>query len=272
MTTENLTLSPDLTTALEAMVSAPGTGPVLVASDFDGVLAPLVDDPLQSRITSPTAEVLRKLGSLGAQKVVVALLSGRDLETLDSLTAQDLPFEKILIGSHGAEWSKSPLFETGEKDFPGVLDATQSELRQRLGSDLETLAAKYDGAWIEHKPFGVALHTRLTPDSQAADALTEATEYAQKIRLKPLLGKNIFELSVLSATKGSALVKLAELLDVKSLIFLGDDITDETAFRVITPPNVSLKVGAGETAAQFKIPDLNFVAPVFTHLEDTLKS
>lgn len=272
MATNSTSLSPDLTAALEAIVSAPGTGPVLVASDFDGVLAPLIDDPLKSRITAPTAEVLRRLGSLGTQKVVVALLSGRDLQTLESLTGDDLPFKKILIGSHGAEWSNSSLFETSEKDFPGVLDASQSKLRHRLGHDLEVLAAKYDGAWVEHKPFGAALHTRLTPATKAEEALTEAKEYAQKIGLKPLLGKNIFELSVIEATKGSALLKLAELLNVKSLVFLGDDITDETAFRVITAPDVSIKVGTGETAAQFKIPDLNFVVSVFTHLEDTLKS
>ena len=79
---------------------------MLVASDFDGVLAPLVLDPMSSRPQPGTVEALRALAEL--PEVDVAVVSGRDLATLGELTGLAASDGIVLVGSHGGE-SSEPL-------------------------------------------------------------------------------------------------------------------------------------------------------------------
>jgi trehalose 6-phosphate phosphatase len=96
-----MTLPPDLVAALDRLAAAPR---VLVASDFDGVLAPLVPDPSQSRALPGTIEALEGLAAL--PDTHAAVVSGRDLDTLTSLTG--LAGSAVTrIGTHGAETSRA---------------------------------------------------------------------------------------------------------------------------------------------------------------------
>ncbi len=91
-------MTEDLRTALAAFAARPR---VLVAVDFDGTLAPLVTDPLQARALPGGLEALREAAALDG--VTVAVVSGRDLATLETLTGLGPDADITLIGSHGAE-------------------------------------------------------------------------------------------------------------------------------------------------------------------------
>src|SRR5690606_9815674 len=111
-------------------------------------------------------------------------------------------------------------------------------------------------AWVEHKPAGAVVHTRRMPDDAAAaleQRVLDAVAGRQGVRV--LHGKRVVELSVLEATKGTALDALRHELDAAGVLYAGDDVTDEDAFAVLGPDDVGVKVGDGETRAAHRVPD-----------------
>jgi trehalose 6-phosphate phosphatase len=250
-----VTLAPPLHEALAEFAAAE---PILVATDFDGVLAPLVEDPSTSRPVAGSMELLRELATLPG--VFVAIVSGRHLAALQTLTGVTARDDIVLVGSHGAE---------SDRELP--LDLTFDDAaRQRLAqatSALEAVAAAHPPTRIEHKPAGVVLHTRKV----SADVAAAATRAALAIDIPGvdvMDGKQIVELSALSVTKGSALTALARKFGTSASFYLGDDVTDERAFVTLadSPGNVTIKVGAGDTAASFRIGEPADVPPVLEAL------
>lgn len=231
----------------QALTSFVADGPILVATDFDGVLAPLVLDPSQSRPIDGSMEILREFAALPG--VFVAIVSGRDLTALQTLTGVEPGGDIVLVGSHGAEPDRPlPLDLTFD-------DAAQQRLR-RATSALEAVAAAYPPTRIEHKPAGVVLHTRNVPSAIAASARRAALAIDIP-GVDVMDGKQIVELSALAVTKGSALLALAKEFDTGATLYLGDDVTDERAFAVLADDsaNVTVRVGPGETAAAFRVDD-----------------
>lgn len=247
-------MDPQLQQALSELASA---GPILVATDFDGVLAPLVADPSTSRPIDGSLELLRELA--GLPEVFVAIVSGRQLAALQALTGVTADEAIVLVGSHGAE-----------PDRPLPLDLTFDDAAQqrldRATRALEAVTAAHPPTRIEHKPAGVVLHTRNVPANIAAAARREALAIAIP-GVDVMDGKQIVELSALSVTKGSALEALAKEFGTGASLYLGDDVTDERAFVALSDPgNVTIKVGAGDTAAAFRIDGPPDVLPVFEAL------
>ena len=101
------------------------------------------------------------------------------------------------------------------------------------------------GCRLEVKPASVAVHVRQVPDRAAAAALLEQAEALadSSLTLKP--GKEVLELAVTDADKGSALRRLADELGAAASLYLGDDVTDEDAFRALGPDDVTVKIGDG---------------------------
>lgn len=244
-----MTLDGELSRALTTFAA---TGPILVATDFDGVLAPLVEDPSTSRPIDGSVDLLRELAALPG--VFVTIVSGRDLVTLRALSgAGD---DIVLVGSHGAE-----------PDRPLPLDLTFDEAaRQRLQhatTALEAVAAEHPPVRIEHKPAGVVLHTRNVPEDIAA-AASRAALTIDIPGVDVMDGKQIVELSALPVTKGSALHAMAREFGTAAILYLGDDVTDERAFAALAgdSANITIKVGPGDTAAAFRVDGPPDVLPV----------
>jgi trehalose 6-phosphate phosphatase len=231
----------DLGEAVAAFVRLPT---VLVATDFDGVLAPLVQDPSTSRPLSGTVEDLTGLAAL--PRTYAAVVSGRDLATLTSLTGLD-GSEVTRIGSHGAESSTGEAVPLGDAER-AVLDGLVRELAQ--------VAAGHPGTGLEHKPSAVVLHTR-GMDPGAAGAAEEAAAQlaAGHDGVHVLRGKHVVEMSVLEADKGSAVQALRESLGASAVAYLGDDVTDEHVFARLGEHDLGVKVGDGETAARWRVED-----------------
>ncbi len=250
-----MSLDPNLADAITAFAA---TDPILVATDFDGVLAPLVEDPSTSRPVDGSMELLRELATLPG--VFVAIVSGRHLAALQALTGVTRDDAIVLVGSHGAEPDRAlPLDLTFD-------EAAQQRLTEATRA-LEAVATAHPPTRIEHKPAGVVLHTRSVPSDIAA-AASRAALAIDIPGVDVMDGKQIVELSALSVTKGSALLALAKEFGTTSSLYLGDDVTDERAFEALAGDsgNVTVKVGAGDTAASFRINGPEDVVPVFETL------
>ena len=296
MTRRPTELSPVLTTPAEVDLRELITADyLLIALDFDGVLAPLQDDPQTSRMDPDSAAAIEVLSRLPRTRV--ALVSGRDIATLRRLSAVS---ETVwLIGSHGAE------AELGAEDDPdaeaglgagapgagapagGAPDLTVEEARMLAAIDAHivdfehTLADRdgFPGVRVEAKPYSRTVHTRgLDPELAAAlhDHATAVSADYPDIRV--IEGHNITELAVKQATKGDGLRLLARAEQPTAMAYFGDDVTDEDAFAALeqlVDPNaeepspaagLSVKVGHAPTRAQCRIADPAAVALLLERL------
>lgn len=221
---------------------------VLVAVDFDGTLSPLVDDPMTARALPGGLEALR--AAAVTPGVSVALVSGRDLATLAALTGVTDGDHIVLIGSHGAQTSlAADLTES-------LLNEAQTALLETVTERLEDIVARSPGARVERKPAAAVLHTRGMPSQLAADA-TEAAQVLGRRHtgVTMITGRDVVELSVVSASKGDALVHLRGSVRAEAVAYFGDDVTDERAFEVLDWVNgdVRVKVGDAETIAEHRV-------------------
>lgn len=238
-------LSPELTEALSAFATAPR---VLVAFDFDGTLAPLVDDPDSARAVDGSIPALHALAT--DPSVAVALVSGRDLDTLRRLTGAEPAV--VLIGSHGAQWST----EHGSAELTDRHRSAYTALR----TDLDRILTAHPNARLETKPAALVLHTRGLDASEARAAHAEVEAMLRRhpeVHTTP--GKDVLEMSVLDVGKGPAILELARRHGTDAVLFAGDDVTDERAFAVLSDSlgdaALTVKVGEGDTAARFRIAD-----------------
>jgi trehalose 6-phosphate phosphatase len=236
-------LPPPLVDALLKLVH---TRRLLVALDFDGTLAPEVDDPEQARaIPEARATVLRLLAIPSTR---VALVSGRALASLEQVA--DLPDTTLLVGSHGIE------FRLDTPDIRLSLDTAELHQVDLLGGVLGEVASSIDEVWLEQKPAGFALHTRLATDhnSRIAHLVALSETVAELPDVTVRSGKNVLEFSVRSTTKGEAIEHLREYTGATAVFYAGDDVTDEDAFAALGEGDLGLKSGKGETIAGFRVP------------------
>lgn len=232
-------LAAPLVDALQRFVALPR---ILVAMDFDGTLAPLVDEPMEARALPGSEKLLNELSCL--PDTLVALVSGRALADLIELTRLDEPV--LLVGSHGVERSS-------EAQAPSP-DVTEQTRFAALDADLATVLRDHPRARVERKPHSLVLHTRGLTGQEANAAVRAAEEVVTRhTGLVVTPGKDVLELATRHVGKGVALLELAEEHCVDSVLFVGDDVTDEQAFGLLRPTDLTVKVGPGETAAQHRI-------------------
>ncbi|QCB98739.1 trehalose-phosphatase [Arthrobacter sp. PAMC25564] len=236
-----LSLSPEL---LDAVRRVAGTGQLLVAMDFDGTMAPLVDHAADSRALPRSAAAFA--GLAGLPRTTTALISGR---ALDSLRAVAFPPENtLLIGSHGAEvW-------LGPGSSPLTLDDAQRQLLADVRQVLQEIVEQAPGTLLEDKPAGVVLHTRLAADDVAEDAVAAARAALQDrpgVFLKD--GNRVLESSVVHASKGEGIAFLRQAAGATAVVFAGDDTTDEDALGRLLPGDLGVKVGLDFTQAEFRV-------------------
>ena len=233
---------------------------LLVALDFDGTLAPEVDDPEQARALPEAKSAVTALLELPNTRV--ALISGRSMASLEVVTG--LPDSALLVGSHGVEIRLDHPVDTVS------LDTTELWQVDVLNEVLGEVADSFDHVWLESKPAGFALHTRLATDhnSRVAHliALSEAT--AEIDNLKVRHGKDVLEFSVRGTTKGDAVEHLRDYTKASAVFYAGDDVTDEDAFAALGADDFGLKSGPGETIAAHRVQGPQQVAQVLALLAE----
>src|ERR1700754_3786512 len=212
-------------------------------------MAPIVANPDDARPLTESAAALRELAALPS--TVAALISGRALRDLATLSR--MPAEVHLVGSHGSE------FDTG---FVHGIDDDAKALLRKIKDALGAIAAEYPGVAIEIKPASIALHVRNAEPADADEALRKAHTAAQSWDAQITEGKAVLEFAVIQTDKGQALDILRHQQGASAAVFIGDDVTDEKAFRRLPGPDIGIKVGDGDTLAGYRIESPAVVAAV----------
>jgi trehalose 6-phosphate phosphatase len=233
--------APDsLQRAIEAIARTPI---LLLATDYDGTLAPIVENPADARPLREALVAVRLLASLPGTHV--AVISGRSLSDLAELSELSGPV--MLVGSHGSEF---------DQDFVRNLSPAQIGLRQQVLDEMQRIAETAAGFHVEPKPASIAFHYRSAGEAAgnaAVEELLAGPATWDDVHLKR--GKKVIELAVVHTSKGDAVDTLRHRIGASAVMYLGDDVTDEDAFARLQGPDVGVKVGGGDTAALFRISD-----------------
>lgn len=202
--------------AIERLRALAGArGPLLIASDLDGTLAPIVERASEARVPAGTLAVLERLAT-GARVVII---TGRDLNTARRM----VPVAGVMvIGSHGLEAS----FETTL--LPPVdrvaLSAALEQVEQRVVS-----AVPSSFLHIERKAISTAFHYRKAPELEPL-LRRELDHLPPGLRLRD--GRMVLEVMPdAQGGKDRALTAMAKHYHPRSLFVLGDDATDVGMFR-----------------------------------------
>jgi trehalose 6-phosphate phosphatase len=250
----------------------------VVALDFDGTLAPIVDDPDQARADPRAVSALSRLTpKLDAVVIVtgrpaaVAVEYGRfrGVEGLEHL---------VVLGHYGLErWDAGSGRVTAPKPPVGV-----HQVRLALPGLLRSLDV-WNGTRIEDKGSALAVHTRRAPDPQATLELLRAPlgDLAARHGLTVEPGRLVLELRPEGMDKGRALTGFLQEREAACVLFAGDDLGDLAAFAAVeelrdrgiagvTVCSGSAEVDALAGRADLVVPGPAGVADLLTGLADHL--
>lgn len=199
---------------------------VMFMFDYDGTLAELQDDHDTAYIREDRASLINKLTEIENTKV--AIVTGRAMSGLKSLISGRLNDEILLYGSHGAEIGE----ESSESEhFDKLL-----EIRNEFENE--------DHVVFEDKPISLTLHYKTHPNREEVIAKLDkiATRYEDIFRVQQ--GHDVYEFLPREIHKGLAVKHLDNNHPGYFPLFLGDDLTDNFAFKVINQLNgLAIQVG-----------------------------
>ena len=211
-------------------------GGALLGFDYDGTLAPMTGDPFTNGMRPETVELLRSLASAAP----VAVITGRSVQ--DVTTRLEGIMFTAVIGNHGAE--PSPFAKRASKEVAAWMPV------------LENAVNRLPGVEIENKGVSVSVHYWNAKHPEAAIAaidalvpgLSHTVEVVQGIGLVNIIPKG-------APNKGDALKSLMKKRGIATGLFVGDELTDETAFRVLGGGRgIGIRVGPSKgTAAAYHI-------------------
>lgn len=208
---------------------------VLLAFDYDGVLAPLVKAPGGARMRQATRDLLRRVG----RHYPVAVVSGRAFKDVRRFVG---PLAAHVVGNHGFE-------------LDHAVPVPREVLRKVRGwrRQLEAALAGVPGIHFEDKRSTLAVHYGLSRAWRRAERrVYEAANQLEGTRL--VAGKKV--LNVLPhefPNKGDAVRALVARLGLAGALYAGDDVTDEDAFAVGPPLVFGVHVGKGPSLAEWRL-------------------
>jgi trehalose 6-phosphate phosphatase len=211
----------------EAIVEDPAGA--VIATDFDGTLSPLVEDPAMSRAAEGALDALARLARSVGQ---VAIVTGRPAlvaTELSGVSGHPGLERLVVLGHYGLErWEASTGAVTSEPVPPGVAVA-----RERLPDLLQEVGLP--DAFVEDKDSSLAVHTRRLPDPAGALEALRAplSELAESVDLRLEPGNLVLELRPPGIDKGLALRSLLESSGARSVLYAGDDLGDLAAFGAL---------------------------------------
>ena len=198
----------------------------LLVFDFDGTLSPIVRNPDRARMRSRTMALL----GMVCGKYKTAVLSGRERSDVQS-RLNGIP-AAFVIGNHGLQW--------GKKKAPALAAAQIRKWQEIMQKSLSEEGLRDDLIHVENKLHSLSIHIR------DPGLLKRAMKRAESLPgARVIAGKNVLNLlPVDSMHKGSAVISLAAKTRKKSVLFIGDDVTDEDVFS-LDPPFRLLTIRVG---------------------------
>lgn len=212
--------------------------------DYDGTLAPIEDSPEKALLPKTTKKVLEEFTQ--DPRCRVSIVSGRALSDIKKL----IGLEKIAyVGNHGLE------IDAPKLDFKGFNLSRTREILEYFKWEINKELIFFKGAFLEDKGFSLSVHYRQLNEDQTEvfkvllNEITRPFLLRQEIRMG--LGKKVFEIKPpIDWDKGKAVLWLRDEykrhfnMENISSIYIGDDATDEDAFKALKNKGITIKVGA----------------------------
>lgn len=221
-------LTDDGRAGLDALLSDPSAA--VVALDFDGTLAPIVDDPDEARALPGAADALTRL----ARHVgTVAVLTGRPA----AVAADYGGFHRVaglsglvVLGHYGADRWDADSGTTTLAAAPPEVDRARAALPRLL-----TAIGAPEAVAVEDKGRSLAVHTRRTTDPDGTLALLRGPveQLADRLGLRLEPGRRVLELRPPGVDKGAALTAFVAERGGTSVLFAGDDLGDMAAYDAV---------------------------------------
>lgn len=200
---------------------------VLLAFDFDGTLAPIVEDRGLAAMSPRTSDLFSRVCDL----YPCAVISGRSVADVSSRL--DGANVKYVVGNHGLEPG-------------GDLEVFAAEI-QRAVPHLESALEFTPGVEIEDKRFSLAVHFRASRNQRDVRKEILLAVSSLPVRMRVVLGKSVVNLVPMRApNKGDALVALQAREGVSEVVYVGDDVTDEDVFA-LEPQGRRFTIRVGES-------------------------
>lgn len=244
-------LGPDVEAAVERIGSRLDGTPLVLLLDVDGTLAPIAPTPAMAQVPGGTRRILERLAAM--EGVSVALVSGRSAE--DAQRVAGVPGAWV-IGNHGYELM-TPEGELAVSPVAAAFEAAVADAARQLSSVERT-----PGALLENKRWTLSLHYRNVARG-VEELQSRARAVAAERGLRVTEGKKVIELRPpVDVDKGTAALDFFRRQDARSngsVLYAGDDRTDEDAFRALRPGRcaVTIHVGtenAAATSAELMLP------------------
>jgi len=230
--------------------------------DFDGTLVGICDRPEQCILSASLRALITELSE--HPQCTVAIVSGRPTSNLKSLIA--IP-NIHLAGNHGL-FIEGPGYQYAHPEIASAkprLDA----VRKRLVAEVKNMP----GIWIDAKPASCALHYRQATQKDARRARSLLSKIVQEDsfenNLRVMQGKKVLEvLPAIAWHKGEAVLWLLRRFGGRRYpVYIGDDRTDEDAFRALSGIGLTIRVGrSAGTAASYFIRSHDEVRSILTEI------
>jgi alpha,alpha-trehalase len=219
----------------------------VVFLDYDGTLTPIVARPELATLDPEMRQTITRLSRV----VTTAVISGRACADVRALVGMD---ELYYAGNHGLEI-----------EGPGGvvrcrLGEDYQEDVQRFAAEIGELPAAIDGVSVENKALSLSVHYRLAAPDKAADIEAAVDRVLIRFpRLRKRAGKKVFEIRPgMDWHKGKVVIWLLQVLHAEreAAIYIGDDETDEDAFRELHGRGLGVRVGSTvATSADYWLAD-----------------
>jgi len=194
--------------------------------DYDGTLTPIVSRPELAVLSQDMREVLINL----SKKYTTAIVSGRMRDDVQKLLGIEGLF---YAGSHGFDIKgpKISMIKPEAQEKVSLIAEIVKKLSKELGS--------IEGVLIEDKKFSVGIHYRLAAESVVPRVKAFCDDIIKNNpSLRLMAGKKVFEIMpAIDWNKGKAIRWIMQALKIEwpeaAVVYIGDDTTDEDAFRVV---------------------------------------
>jgi trehalose 6-phosphate synthase/phosphatase len=234
-----------------------------VLLDYDGTLAPYQKIPSLATPSDELLQLLKELTNDAANEIVI--ISGRDAPTLDKWLGH-LPL--TLVAEHGAsvkykneEWKDQVTFT--------------SDWKEQIRPLMQLFVDRCAGSFIEEKKSTLAWHYRNThPElgfSRSRQLRNSLLQLITNTSLQVIDGNKVLEVRMIGVDKGITATNILNNLNPDFVLCIGDDTTDEDMFRLLRNSGYTIKIGRGNTAAQYTIMSQRDVFPFLRRFLESAK-